>query len=70
MMILSIELTDEAENGAFGVGVAVGVMVAFGISVGGTKFAGVVVAGGVMDGNKVAVGETNTVAVGVQVASN
>ena len=70
MMILSIELIDEAEKGVLGVGVIVGVAVETGVSVGGTKFAGVKVAGGVMEGNNVAVGGVTTVAVGVQVGSN
>ena len=69
-MTLSMELTDEAEKGAFGVLVAVGVLVGSGVSVDGTKLAGVVVAGGVMDGNNVAVGERKTVGWGVQVGSN
>ena len=41
MMTLSIELTEDTENGVFGVGVIVGVFVGTGLSVGGTRFAGV-----------------------------
>ena len=70
MSTLSIALTEEAEKGAFGVRVGVGVFVGTGVSVAGTKLAGVVVAWGVIEGNKVAVGERNTVGVGVQVGSN
>jgi hypothetical protein len=58
MIILSIELTDETEKGAFGVLVAVGGTVDSEVTVGGIKFAGVKVAGGVIEGNKVAVGGT------------
>ena len=57
-MILSIAFTDDTEKGAFGVGVAVGGTVDSDVTVGGMKFAGVRVAGGVMDGNNVAVGGT------------
>ena len=64
-----MELTEAAEKGAFGVRVGVGVLVGSGVSVIGVKLAGVFVAGGVMDGSKVDVGETNTVGVGVQVGS-
>jgi hypothetical protein len=70
MIMLSIELTEEAEKSALGVDVAVGVAVNSGVSVTGMKFAGVKVAGGVMDGNNVAVGEISTVAVGVHVGSS
>jgi hypothetical protein len=56
MMTLSIALTEEAEKSALGVGVAVGVSVEIGVAVLGTKFAGVKVAGGVMDGSSVSVG--------------
>lgn len=58
MMMLSIELIEEAEKSALGVGVIVGVTVDSGVTVGGMKFAGVRVAGGVMEGNKVSVGGT------------
>ena len=70
MIILSIELIDKTEKGDLGVGVIVGVAVDFGVSEGGMKFAGVKVAGGVMEGNNVAVGGISTVAVGVQVGSS
>ena len=75
MITLSIALTDDAENGAFGVRVAVGSFVGLGVSVAGTKLAGVVVAGGVIDGSNVAVGPAvpleaiHEVGVGVQVGS-
>ena len=48
----------------------VGVAVDSCVTVGGMKFAGVSVAGGVIEGSKVAVGGTSIVAVGVQVGSN
>jgi hypothetical protein len=70
MIMLSIALTEDTENGDLGVAVKVGVTVDSGISVAGMKFAGVRVAGGVMDGRKVAVGGISTVAVGVHVGSN
>jgi hypothetical protein len=62
-------LTEVAENGAFDVGVRVGVLVGVGVSVAGTRLAGVEVAGGVMEGSKVAVGERKIVGVTVQVGS-
>ena len=68
-MSLPSALTEAAENGAFGVGVKVGVRVGVSVSVAGTKLADVEVAGGVMDGNKVAVGERKIVGVTVQVGS-
>jgi hypothetical protein len=70
MITLSIGLIEETEKRAFGVAVTVGVSVETGVAVAGTRFAGVLVAGGVMDGNSVAVGRVTTVAVGVQVGSN
>jgi hypothetical protein len=70
MIMLSIELTEETENGEVGVAVKVGVTVDSGVSVAGMKFAGVKVAGGVMDGLNVAVGGISTVAVGVHVGSS
>lgn len=70
MMILSMELTEDAEKGTFGVRVGFDSIVAVAVSEGPEKSAGVFVAGGVIDGNKVAVGETYTVAVGVQVGFN
>jgi hypothetical protein len=70
MITLSIELTEDAEKRAFGVGVTVGVSVETGVAVDGTRLASVLVAGGVMDGNSVSVGGTNIVAVGVQVGSS
>ena len=69
MITLSIALTEEAENGAFGVRVAVGVFVGTGVSVAGIKLAGVFVGGASIMGKSVAVGEAYTVGVGVQVAS-
>ena len=69
-MTLSIELIEETEKGVLGVAVIVSVAVDSGVTVGGMKFAGVKVAGGVIEGSKVAVGRTCTVAVGVQVGSN
>jgi hypothetical protein len=69
MITLSIELTEETEKRAFGVGVIVGVLVETGVAVAGTRFAGVLVAGGVMDGRSVSVGGINTVAVTVHVGS-
>ena len=51
-------IAEAAENGAFGVAVALGVLVGTGVSVAGTRFASVLVGGGVIEGNNVAVGET------------
>jgi len=62
-------LTEVAENGALGVGVKVGVLEGTGVSVAGTKFAGVFVGGASIVGRSVAVGEVNTVGVGVHVGS-
>ena len=70
MITLSMEFTDEAEKGFLGVGVTVGVFVGAGVPVAGTKFAEVLVTGGVKEGNKVAVSGTNIVGVAVQVAFN
>jgi hypothetical protein len=69
MITLSMELTDETEKGAFGVGVMEDVIVGTGVAVSGTRFARVPVAGGVMEGSNVAVGGVTTVAVTVQVGS-
>ena len=68
--MLSIELIDDTEKGAVGVRVEVGVLVGSGVSVTGVRLASVLVAGGVIEGSKVAVAVVNTVGVGVQVASN
>lgn len=57
MITLSMAFTEEAEKAALGVGVTVGVFDGMGVSVAVAKFAGVIVAGGVIVGKKVAVGE-------------